>query len=115
MIFVLGLNHKTAPQSIREKLALSVPEGIQFSEELINGSTVEEIVTLSTCNRTEIYFSVKTLSEKDTFKLMREKLLDLKKLVNVSPEYFYNYTIDLIRTQTKLKMSRELVIDIFEK
>lgn len=92
MIFVLGLNHKTAPQQIREKLALSEPEGNEFSEEIINDSTVEEIVTLSTCNRTEIYFSVKTSSEKDTFDQMLEKLLTFKHMEEISTEYFYNYS-----------------------
>jgi glutamyl-tRNA reductase len=54
-LFVLGLNHKSAPVAIREKFA--IPES-RFAEFLSRGSSlphVEELVPLSTCNRVEIY------------------------------------------------------------
>ena len=56
MVFTAtGLNHKTAPLAIREKIALlSTPENASL-ERLLQLSFVHEAVILSTCNRTEIY------------------------------------------------------------
>jgi glutamyl-tRNA reductase len=55
-VAVLGLNHKTAPVEIREKLYFPEHEIPHFTEALKNLG-VQENVILSTCNRTEIYFS----------------------------------------------------------
>ncbi len=54
---VIGINHKTAPVAIREKVAFT-PEGLnntllQIKNDIANTST--EVIILSTCNRTEIY------------------------------------------------------------
>ncbi|EGV35405.1 glutamyl-tRNA reductase [Neisseria weaveri] len=52
---VIGLNHQTAPLSIREKLAFAaagLPEAVQALSSL---DAVREAVILSTCNRTELY------------------------------------------------------------
>ncbi len=56
MVFVAcGLNHKTAPINVREKVAL--PPAMQNSllNSLVNLPEVNEAAILSTCNRTEIY------------------------------------------------------------
>ncbi len=56
-IFALGINHKTAPVALREKLAFSpeqVPEALQ---QLSATLRLADAVILSTCNRTELYFS----------------------------------------------------------
>lgn len=58
-IRVIGINHKTAPISIREKVAFS-PEGLIEKLQSIkdgNSDNKNEVVILSTCNRTEIYSS----------------------------------------------------------
>ncbi len=56
MVFLAcGLNHKTAPLDIREKVALSVERQDLLLSNLANLSTVNEAAILSTCNRTEIY------------------------------------------------------------
>jgi glutamyl-tRNA reductase len=52
---VIGLDYERAPLSVREKLAIS-PEIIQESlVECYSLEGVEEVMILSTCNRTEIY------------------------------------------------------------
>ena len=54
-INVLGVNHKSAPIDIREKLAFdknSIPKALSDLKK-IDG--VNEVVLISTCNRTEIY------------------------------------------------------------
>jgi len=54
-LFVLGLNHQTAPVSLRERVAFSgdaVPAALGALRAL---PTVREVALLSTCNRTELY------------------------------------------------------------
>lgn len=54
-IFVLGINYKTAPLEVREKLSFNA-EGLKVAVgEIFNLSDVNECVILSTCNRTEVY------------------------------------------------------------
>ena len=56
MVFVVfGLNHKTAPIDVREKVALSPATQDSLLNSLLNLSSVNEAIILSTCNRTEIY------------------------------------------------------------
>jgi glutamyl-tRNA reductase len=58
-IIVIGLNHKTAPLGVREKLAFDkqeLPDALALLKRL---SCVSEAVLVSTCNRVEIYASVK--------------------------------------------------------
>jgi glutamyl-tRNA reductase len=54
-LFVLGINHQTAPVALREKLAFA-PETLDSALiSLRNLPSVNEAVLLSTCNRTELY------------------------------------------------------------
>lgn len=56
MVFVAcGLNHKTAPISVREKVALTSATQDSLLNSLISLHEVHEATILSTCNRTEIY------------------------------------------------------------
>ncbi len=54
---VLGLNHKTAPVALREKVAFSEDRLAAALRTLRQESGVAEAVILSTCNRTELYWS----------------------------------------------------------
>lgn len=54
-LFVLGINHQTAPVSLRERVAFSseaVPAALEALRAL---PQVSEVALLSTCNRTELY------------------------------------------------------------
>lgn len=55
MFVVCGLNHKTAPIDVREKVALSSATQDSLLHSLLSLSEVNEAAILSTCNRTEIY------------------------------------------------------------
>ncbi len=56
MVFVAcGLNHKTAPINVRERVASTSATQDILLNNLINLPTVNEAAILSTCNRTEIY------------------------------------------------------------
>ncbi|HUF97218.1 MAG TPA: glutamyl-tRNA reductase [Ilumatobacter sp.] len=54
-ILVLGLNHRTGPLSVLERVALSSSEVPKAVNALVQLDNVREAVVVSTCNRTEIY------------------------------------------------------------
>jgi len=54
-IIVLGLNHKSAPIEIREKLAFDAADTIRALRQLKDRFREAEFVLLSTCNRVELY------------------------------------------------------------
>jgi glutamyl-tRNA reductase len=54
---ILGINHKTAPVALREKVAFSEDRLISALRALRQENGVAEVVILSTCNRTEVYWS----------------------------------------------------------
>ena len=54
-LVALGINHKTAPVDIREKLAFPPDSLASALKDLVNHHSVQEAVILSTCNRTEVY------------------------------------------------------------
>lgn len=68
-IVVLGLNHKTAPVEIREKLAFNTTETSNALCELKKRFSQAEFVLLSTCNRVELYCAGKHCQGADTAKL----------------------------------------------
>lgn len=55
MFVACGLNHKTAPLNVREKIAIPESRHGALLHELVGLPAVNEAVILSTCNRTEIY------------------------------------------------------------
>ncbi|HEX6574059.1 MAG TPA: glutamyl-tRNA reductase [Gemmatimonadaceae bacterium] len=55
-LIVAGVNHRSAPIEIREKLAYNGSEQRQLLNDLRSRATLTEAALLSTCNRTEAYF-----------------------------------------------------------
>ena len=62
-IFCLGVNHKTAPVEIRERLAFAENELPDRLGEIGSLPGIEECVILSTCNRVEIYGAGKRIED----------------------------------------------------
>ena len=63
-LVVIGVNHKTAPVALRERLAL-VGDDVTIALEQLEGFTDGSVI-VSTCNRTEIYALVpQTISPQD--------------------------------------------------
>jgi glutamyl-tRNA reductase len=60
-VVVVGINYKTAPVEIREKLTFSEPELADAMKQLQQQKSILENVIVSTCNRTEIYAVVDQL------------------------------------------------------
>ncbi len=54
-LFTFGINHKTAPVTIRERVNFSPERIVGALRDLVKCATVEEAIILSTCNRTELY------------------------------------------------------------
>lgn len=57
-ILAVGLNHKTAPVEVREKLSFSHDDMKEALELLKQKQHIEGCAILSTCNRTEVYAAV---------------------------------------------------------
>ncbi len=90
-IVVLGINHKTAPVQLREKLAFSerqIEQALQFT---VEKGKVSECIILSTCNRTEVYVTARDEMEgrEEIFSLLAEQ----KNPITVFPkESIYIYS-----------------------
>ena len=54
-LIILGLNHKTAPVEIRERLTFGPDVIDEALRSLVSLEGVSEAAILSTCNRTEVY------------------------------------------------------------
>jgi transcription-repair coupling factor (superfamily II helicase) len=54
-ILVIGINHRSGPVSVLERVALPADEIPKAVGRLANRDNVREVVLISTCNRTEIY------------------------------------------------------------
>lgn len=57
-LLALGLNHKTAPVDVRERVTFGPDIIVGALRSLLDMPGVEEAVILSTCNRTEIYCGI---------------------------------------------------------
>lgn len=57
MLFVVGINHKTAPVDVRERLAIAADQLPEALDGLMHCLPDAEAVVLSTCNRVEAYLS----------------------------------------------------------
>lgn len=54
-ILVIGVNHRSGPLSVLERVSLSPDEVPKAVDSLVRRDNVREVVVLSTCNRTEIF------------------------------------------------------------
>jgi glutamyl-tRNA reductase len=103
-LLTLGLNHKTAPVEIRERLTFGPDVIAGALRSLGQQPGVEEALILSTCNRTEIYAAVNG----DTQHRVRQWLSDFHGLPrdSVNP-YLYDHQ-DLAGVQHLLRVSSGL-------
>ena len=61
-IILIGMNHRTAPLEIRERLALSCGDGVDPLREIMKDPRIREAMYLSTCNRVEVLANTDDLS-----------------------------------------------------
>ncbi len=62
----VGLNHRTAPLDVRERLVFPVDGLQQALQALASRPGVREAAVISTCNRTEVYTVMEPVSSADT-------------------------------------------------
>ncbi len=108
-ILLLGVNHKTAPVEVRERLALreSDPSALRLFHDL---PACLEIVFLSTCNRVEI------IAGTNDIEAARRQLVETwQKSSGVSPEVFsrstYEYSgVDAVRHVFRVASSLDSMV-----
>lgn len=84
----LGINHNTAPVSIRERLAFPAEQLHAALKELWQVRDIHEAAILSTCNRTEFYCATSASQE-----VLIDWVADTKSLKPVDfVPYLYSYT-----------------------
>jgi glutamyl-tRNA reductase len=54
-IVLVGLNHRTAPLEVRERVSFTNEQARRAADELRSRGLLEETLVLSTCNRSEVY------------------------------------------------------------
>ncbi len=62
-LIVIGLNYRTAPLELREKLSLTKKQQQEILERIKLSPKVEGAIVLSTCNRTELYLEVENSAD----------------------------------------------------
>ncbi|HVO64862.1 MAG TPA: glutamyl-tRNA reductase [Syntrophales bacterium] len=60
-IILIGMNHKTAPLEIRERLSLACGDNINPLIEIMNIPQIKEAIYLATCNRVEVLANTQDL------------------------------------------------------
>ena len=94
MVGLTGISYKTSTVEVREQFSLSKEDIIPFSELLQKETDISEIVVLSTCNRTEIYFSQDKYDFQLAAKLVYKSLKHYKNIENKYWHSFYSYSND---------------------
>ncbi len=88
MLFVIGVNHKSAPLRTREALSINDAEAVRLHKLL--SETLDESLVLSTCNRTEIYGVTK--SPRPDLARYQKLLTNIQAAQRVvKKEYFYRH------------------------
>jgi len=88
-LFVLGVNHETAPIDVREKVCFSSKQTQDALAEFKQIGAENETIILSTCNRTEIYCNLKSLSSKEIHHWLHQFFNIQKDEID---SYLYEYT-----------------------
>ena len=66
----MGINHTTASLEVRERVAFAADQLVEALQEGCRESALQELVILSTCNRTELFFSCEQDAESQRAKAL---------------------------------------------
>jgi len=114
-IILIGLNHKTAPIHIREKLAFSKENVFQAIDQLMIKDFFSEMCIISTCNRVEILVVSNLPKDKALKQVMDEFLSYLKthRKVETStllPLFYVHQHLDAVRHLFRVASSLDSMI-----
>ncbi len=93
-ITLVGINHKTAPVEVRERLYFSPDQAEVFLRHCGTIAPVEEALLLSTCNRTELLVRRTTgsrMDERELSALLIDKLISWKSIEELNRKFFYDF------------------------
>ena len=89
-LVLVGVNHKTTPVEIREKLAFNQAKLEASLEELVSSPEIIENIILSTCNRVEIYARVENTDR--GIQLLQDFICDYHSISRGKlDQYFYSF------------------------
>lgn len=90
-LILVGVNHKTTPVEIREKLAFTKGKIEESVDRLLNIPEIIEHTILSTCNRVEIY--ARANGQNSAIQSIKQFICDFHGLSAVQlEEHFYSYS-----------------------
>lgn len=97
-IVLVGLNFRTAPVEVREKVSFSHEQALRASEELRSSGILEETLVLSTCNRSEVY-GVHPNGRRESATALSGYLCKFHQLKPdlLNPSLYHHYDDDVVR------------------
>lgn len=90
-LFLIGLNHKTAPLEVRERIAFDEEKCRRCLPQLADNVAISEALIISTCNRVEILLESSLEKEAVTEHLSRF-VQQIHNLNEDFTDYFYQYS-----------------------
>lgn len=96
-LVVVGLNYRTAPVEVREKLSFSESSIPNHLESLRDNNVLRGCIILSTCNRTEVFAAVLDV-DKGLAKIREHLAKCCNVEINVIMNYLYTYTLNDVIT-----------------
>lgn len=95
---LVGVNHKTAPVEIREKLSLNAEKSRDVQLQLVQKPEIKEVAVISTCNRVEFYTTTDSpeSAELCLHKLFSESLNQGDARQDVSPYLYVKRDTDAV-------------------
>lgn len=97
-LVLVGLNFRTAPVEVREKVSFSQEEALRAAEDLRSQGILEETLVLSTCNRSEVY-GVRPVGNRESAAALAAYLSKFHKVQPdvLNPALFHHYDHDVVR------------------
>lgn len=97
-IVLVGLNFRTAPVEVREKVSFSQEQALRAAEELRASGILEETLILSTCNRSEVY-GVHPNANRESAAALSSYLSKFHQLKPdlLNPSLYHHYDHDVVR------------------
>ena len=97
-LVLVGLNFRTAPLEVREKVSFSQEQALRAAEDLRSQGILEETLVLSTCNRSEVY-GVRPVGNRESAAALASYLSKFHKVQPdvLNPALFHHYDHDVVR------------------
>jgi len=97
-IVLVGLNFRTAPVEVREKVSFSHEQALRAAGELRSKGILEETLVLSTCNRSEVY-GVNSNANRESAAALSSYLSKFHEVQPdvLNPSLYHHYDHDVVR------------------